>query len=175
MALNCFDCNITLNGITRDCEGSRGGILKVWLAPCASITSITEADGVISAITSAPEWKEYSVNPFSSFFESTVSIDQSTGYRNVLTALTLVFSKMTVEKNNELNQLMTGGFVAAVKDANGEYWFLGADESLYLTDSTAATGTAREDLNGYTINIEVNESHLPYGMAAAIAPDAPTP
>lgn len=163
------DCNITLNGIPCDCTLNRGGISQVWISPRNPITTQTVTDGVLTALE-APDWHEYCVRPFESNFSSAFQNDN--GIQSVETTITLSISKLTVDKNEELNSLLIGGFVVAVKDNNGEYWYFGYDETVWVGASTADTGTARTDFNGYTLVLTDYSRQLPYGMAAAVRPDA---
>lgn len=165
-------CNLTLSGIAKDCSLNRGGILQVWMSPCMGVTA-TETDGVVT-ITGA-DWHEYEVQPVSSEFTTSIANDISAGTSNLSTTINLQFAKMTVQKNQEINQLLIGGMVMVVRDANNEYWYFGYDEPVYMTDSTAQTGTAREDLNGYNLALIDYSREMPYGVAAASRPDAEAP
>ncbi len=45
-------CALT-QGYTLDCKDSLGGIKAVWLINHANVTAVTEASGIVSAITKA--------------------------------------------------------------------------------------------------------------------------
>jgi len=45
-------CALT-QGYTLDCKDSLGGIKAVWFISSANVSSVTEASGVVSAITKA--------------------------------------------------------------------------------------------------------------------------
>lgn len=148
-------CDVTLNGITRDCLGNRGGILQVWLAPRDEVSvTVDEVTHTIDEITvgNPTPFKKYEINPFSSGFTGTPTIDTPNGIVSYATALTMLFSRMDCAKQIELRNLSQNAVVALVQDANKQWWYMGVDEPLYITDGTQyETGIARTDYNGYTI------------------------
>lgn len=172
-------CDITLNGITRDCFGNRGGILQAWLAPQDEVTvTVDEATHYVDAITlgTATPFKKYEVNPFSSGFTGTVSVDNPNGIVSNSTALTMMFARMTPEKQIELKELSKNAVVALVQDANKIWWFMGFDEPLYITDGTQyETGVDRTDYNGYTIILTDYSIDPIYAVPSDIAEGAINP
>lgn len=172
-------CDITLNGITRDCFGNRGGILQVWIAPRNEVTvTADEATHYIEAITlgTASPFKKYEVNPFSSGFTGTTTVDNPNGIVSYATALTLMFARMTPEKQLELKNLSQGETVALVQDANKVWWYLGYDEPLYITDGTQyETGVDRTDYNGYTIILTDYSIDPIYAVPSDVAEGAINP
>lgn len=168
----CNDCNFTFNGIALDCNSNVGGILAVWMAPCSEITTITVTDDVVTALE-APVWKKYDVNPFSSSFDVDITIDETIGSELYDTTINLLFRHMDVEKNTEIQNLAKQGVVMVVKDANKEYWFFGDEVAVKLQTSSATTGIAREDGNGYTLAFLNRGTHMPLGLSSTLAPDAP--
>ena len=57
--------------------------------------------------------------------------------------------------------LAVGELVFIVKDANGRYWYLGADESVTASAGSGQTGQAIGDGNFYTITLLDNADSWP--------------
>jgi hypothetical protein len=68
-----------------------------------------------------------------------------------------IFQKLTYQTRDKIVALGKNRLVVIVKDNNGKYWICGKDRGLMITTSTAVTGTAMGDLNGYTVVFDGNE------------------
>lgn len=167
-------CDFTLGGISQDCNKNQGGILGLWLANRCYVTVEADEDQTthdINSITQVAggEFKKYEPIPQTSSFTTTWSGDVTTGADNWTTTLTAVFKRMASDKSVEMEQIAKGGCCAIVQDANKNYWYLGFDEPLQPDSGTQAeTGTARNDLNGYTL-VLLDYGPLPYFIPASIA------
>lgn len=173
-----LDCDVTFNGFPRDCENSVGGIVALYFIDRNDITSITfdtENTCLITGLTLAEDaaFAKFGIQPQTSNFETATSNDVTTGTTPFETTLTAVFKRMTAEKNCELQKFSSGTAVAMAKDANRNYWLIGVDGNdddyaLEWGDSTSGTGTARTDLNGYTIALVHSTYHYPYQVAQSV-------
>lgn len=173
--LRYYPCDVSYTGISRDCNRSRGGILEVWIAARADITineeDIDDTTHTITAITANPvnAFKKYEVEPFTSNYVTNPNPSPETNGLDVQTVLTMVFARITAAKQREFQELSKDGASVLVKDANKTWVYLGLDEPLYMTDgSQIETGTARADLNGYTIELTDYSNEVPYVVPESV-------
>lgn len=178
-----LDCDVTYNGFERDCEGSIGGVKAMWFINRNSITNVTLSDApdsdcnnLVTAMTLATgtSFAKFGIQPLTSSFTTTVNNDIAAALNNYETAIVAGFVGMTAQKNCELQKFISGNAVAIVKDNNNRYWLIGVDGNnddyaLELGDgTTATTGTARGDANGYTLNLIHYTNHYPYEITQEV-------
>ena len=163
-------CLQTLNGIAYDCAPSMGGIVEVLLANFADVDSVTETDGLITAITmdGGAKFKRYTFPKGTGSLSSNYTFDKTTGAAFVVSDLVMVFTRMETAKRVEISALAQGELVAIVKDANGKYWYLGKDEALTPSAGDGLTGTARSDRNGYSFTLQDNSLEMPFEVDGTI-------
>lgn len=164
-------CSQTLAGIARDCEPSMGGVRRVLIANYDDVSATpTISEGVITEITLAEgkKFHEYIFRPGTAHLDSVLNKDNAAGTAYYTSQVSLQFSRLESAKRMEMVALTAGYFVAIVEDNNGKYWYLGFDEPMSASAGTAATGTARADLNGYTLVLDDNSRELPYEVNADI-------
>ena len=158
MACSCS--NQTIAGLCRDCEGSLGGIVTVYLANYKEgIFTITS--GAVSEVDSAVSFYEYQFRKNTGSMTSTLNIDPANGVNFVQTDLNLIFSRMETKKRIEMAALSVGQLAGIVKDANGKYYALGVSEPLEASAGDGQTGTARTDGNRYSITLTDNQESFP--------------
>ena len=158
MACSCT--NQTIAGLCRDCEGSLGGIVSVYLANYKeNIFTITS--GAVSAVDSAVSFYEYQFRKNTGSMTSTLNIDPANGVNFVQTDLVMLFSRMETKKRIEMAALSVGQLAGIVKDANGKYYALGVSEPLEASAGDGQTGTARTDGNRYSITLTDNQESFP--------------
>lgn len=158
MACNCP--NQTIAGLCKDCEGSLGGIVTVYLANYQD-NIFTVTSGAVSAVNSAVSFYEYQFRKNTGSMTSTLNIDPANGVNFVSTDLDLVFSRMETKKRIEMAALSVGQLAGIVKDANGKYYALGVSEPLEASAGDGQTGTARTDGNRYHIVLTDNQESFP--------------
>lgn len=165
-----MSCVQTLSGLARDCSANMGGIIEALIAPYDDVTGITVTDGVISAITmaSSKKFKKYNFNKGTGSLTSTYSIDPASGVRYVTSDLLLQFNRMETTKRVEITALAMSDLIVIVKDSNGKYWYLGKDEPVCASASDGQTGTARSDVNRYTITLQDTSTELPFEVSDSI-------
>lgn len=155
-------CN-SLEAILRDCETSLGGIKKVWANCYDTAGEPTVTAGKISALGSTAGWVEIQFRKETSNFEVTMNRDNTAGTLYYSIILNIVLQKMTTEKWSAIHNFNLSDLAFIVLDNNGKYWYLGFDDYYELNDgSTATTGTAFGDLNGYTLGYTGYERQPPY-------------
>jgi len=164
-------CNQTLNGLQASCDSSKGGILKVWMAPYDKVTAISaDTAGTITAVTLTgdTQWAEYNFKRGTGSMTSTLNVDDANGVNYVSTDLVLQFNKMDTTKRIEMTALALSEVIVVVKDANNKYWLLGKDGPVSASAGTAQTGQARTDGNMYQITLQANDDTYPFEAAASI-------
>lgn len=165
-----MSCSQTLAGIARDCFPSIGGIVEVYIANFGDVSSVTAAEGKITAIAMAAsaKFKRYAFTRNTGSMTSTYTFDKANGVQFVTTELLMQFNRMESAKRVEIAALALGELAVIVKDANGVCFYLGKDEPVLGSAGDGQTGTARTDANRYTITLQDNSAELPYEVDAEI-------
>lgn len=158
--------SIALAGIAKDCSSSMGGIRVAYLARYEDVTSVTETEGKISAITLAAsaKWYKYQFRRNTGSLTSTYTAGSTEGDYYIQTDLAMVFHRMDTAKRIEAQALIQGEVVAVVEDANGKVWFVGKDTYLSVSAGTGETGTASGDQNAYTITLSTQSQEYPFEL-----------
>ncbi len=140
-----------------------GGIVEVYIANAADVSSVTVKDGKINVITMAAstKFKGYSFARQAGSLTSTYTIDKANGVTFVQSDLVLPFNRMETAKRVEISALAAGELACIVKDANGLYWYLGKDEPVMASAGDGQTGAARTDRNGYSITLQDTSLEMP--------------
>lgn len=171
-----MSCSQILSGIAKDCGSSRGGIKRTLLANRADVGRITVTDDQITAIAMAAGtyFLEYNFPAGTSSLDSSWQLNEN-GTKYVQSLLQLSFSRMNTSKRAAIMSLAQADLAAIVEDVNGDFWFLGFDEAVQLSDGGLGSGVSRTDNNGYTLTLEDNSSALPYRVDPSIIADLLTP
>ena len=166
-------CLLT-SGYTLDCADSVGGIKKIYITELANKASITAASGIITAFTlsAGKKFFTYELQKETSNLVENItrnSVNGTTFYEQVLQ---FTIRKMAASLRNEIKLLAQNNVMIIVLDRNGKYWLLGENNGCEMTNSTAATGTAMGDFNGYTLNFQGMEEapcqEVSSGLIAAL-------
>ena len=171
-----MSCALT-SGYTLDCRDSMGGVIEMYFIAFNDVSAITEASGIVTAITkSAPKrfYKYEQERETASFVENLTSSIQN-GSNFFTQELTTVINKMAVATRNELSLLVKNRLMAVVKDANGLYWLLGRTRGLQGTAGNSGTGVAGADRNGYTFTFTATEPALAVSVDSATVSTLQTP
>lgn len=166
-------CNVAINGLAVDCLPSIGGVSEVYIANSDDVTTVTAADGKVTAITLAAsaKFKKFWFRRNTASMTSTATIDVSTGANFVTTDLALQFNRMDTAKRMEIAALSVNEMAVIVKDANGVYWYLGYDHPVIASAADGATGTAATDANKYGITLQDISQQMPMEVEASIIAD----
>lgn len=162
-------CALT-QGYSFDCKDNIGGLRSVWFINWNDVTAVTEASGVVSAITKSAGkvfYKYQLVRNTASFTENiqgniengTVLFDQQ---------LVIVLNKMQANMRNEILLLSRNNMMAVVEDQNGRYWLAGRKNGLDLLTGSSSTGTAQTDRNGYTLTFSGGEQELAPEVSSSV-------
>ena len=161
-------CNLS-NGFARDCSDSTGGIEELYLLARATVTSFTEANHEITAITDGgATWRKYELKKEVGSVAATTTIDPANGTRFSEGTVAFSINKFSAAKSNELRLMVLGQLACIVKDNNGIYWGLGFQNFAEGQSLAANTGTAYGDRNGYDIELMAKEPETPYGVDSTV-------
>lgn len=162
-----------------NCRDQVGGIKAIYLSTYTPTffdgLTITASSNTFTAIGENVSVYRYDVRPQTSSFTVTINAaDAGSAAYDIACEVTL--HSMTSEDNYELEQVIGSVMTVYVLDANDNVWCLGAKNGVQITAGTAASGTARADLNGYTLTISGSEANLPLlAVAPTSASDANWP
>lgn len=154
-------CDLLNGGITKSCDNNTGGIDKMYIADFPLVSSYTEANGSISAITMSgtASFYEFEFNRNTSSYSETVNINLQNGTTFFSQAVTLVLSRREKTKREALQKLIAGQkeLFIIVKDSNGLYWAFGKDAGAIVTAISGGSGVQKADANNYTITFTAEE------------------
>lgn len=162
-------CALT-SGYTLDCKDSLGGIKAVWFIEHANVSSVTEASGVVSAITkgSGKVFYKYELVRNTSTLTENITASVENGTVFYAQELSVILNKMQASTRNEILLLAKNVLMAVVQDSNGKYWLLGKQNGIDITGGSSTTGTAQGDRNGYTLTFTGGEPSLAPEVASGI-------
>lgn len=165
-----MSCALT-SSYTLDCRDSVGGIIEVYFIEAGNVSSVTEASGVVTAITKATGkvFRKYEQEIGNAFFVENLNSNVQNGTIYYQQELTIVCNRLQAATRNELLLLAKNRLMAVAKDANGSYWLLGKTRFLTSSAGSAATGTASGDRNGYTFTFTAMEPNLSPNVDSATA------
>lgn len=163
-------CAVTLTGIGYSCEANLSGVKAVYIADSNDVSTYTVSNNNITAITmaSGKKFYEYAFNKNTAGLTSTMTKDETNGYKYYTNELTGNINHLDTTKHIEIDELMSGRLNAIVLDKNGNYWFLGQDDYATGTACVAQTGASPEDGNYYNITITDESKKLPYSIDSSI-------
>jgi hypothetical protein len=162
-------CALT-QGYTLDCRESLGGIKAVWLIAHANVSSVTEASGIVSAITKSAGkvFYKYELVKNTGALTETITASVENGTVFYAQEMTVVLNKLQANTRNEILLLAKNTLMAVVQDANDKYWLVGRYTGLDITGGTAATGTAQGDRSGYSLTFTGGEKELAPEVSSSI-------
>jgi hypothetical protein len=106
-------------------------------------------------------------------FTETVAVDMANGTTFFNQVVTMVLSRRETTKRTFIEKLVDGQkqLSVVVLDTNGIYWLFGLAEGSYVTGIEGGTGTAKADMNGYTVTFTAMEPEQAYELnVSAITP-----
>lgn len=169
-------CALT-QGYTLDCRDNVGGIKEKYVTEHANITAITAASGIITAITmaSGTMFRKYELEKETGSFTENIQTNDANGTIFYEQDSVMPIRKLQASLRNEIKLLAQNRLVIIEKDRNGKYWLLGENNGMELQPSTAATGTAMGDFNGYTLNFKGKEENPAQEVSSGIISGLLTP
>jgi hypothetical protein len=177
-------CDLT-RGRLIDCKDTVGGLKAIYI--CKTYNNNIEAVATINTteMTTAgfATWSgqsggattvfKYDLVPSLSSMNVTVNSDNANGTTFFTQALSVTLQKIDHDMTNELRLMAYSRSQIFVQDANDNVFLLGIQNGCHVSGGTVITGTAKGDLNGYTIEWMAEENNaviqLPASAGAATA------
>lgn len=143
-------------GIANDCANNMGGLTKLYLTDFDNVVSYTESGGTVSVITmaSASYFYEFEFNRNSATYQEDLVKSVEAGSALFEQTITVTIPRRDVAKRNTLALLTQRDLAVIIKDSNGLYWYPGAVEGVYLSESTSTSGTAKADGSNYVLTLK---------------------
>ena len=157
-------------GFTLDCKDGIGGIKKIIL--CDAVTSFTfNLNEIVTAITGPSEGDlyTYELPTQTGSFEETINFTRDNGTVFYTQTVNVMLHKLSPVKRRELQKVAQARPVVFILDSNDNWWAVGYEYGVDLSTSTAATGTALGDMNGYTLSFTHETPKRAYYLDAAPA------
>ena len=162
-------CSLT-QSYALDCRDSLGGITEVYFIEFKNVSAITEASGVVSAITkgSGKVFRKYELVPATSSLTETFNANVQNGTVYYGQELSIILNKLQINTRNELLLLNKNVLMAIATDNNGKYWLLGKTNGINVTGGSGTTGTAQGDRSGYTLTFSAMEANMAPEVSSSI-------
>ena len=174
-------CDLT-RGRLIDCKDTIGGLKAIYI--CKGYNSNIEATATISTteMTAAgfATWSasagsqttvfKYDLIPNLSNMNITVNSDNANGTTFFTQALAVTLQKIDHDMTNELRLMAYSRSQIFVQDENDNVFLLGIANGCHVSGGTVITGTAKGDLNGYTIEWSAEEKNAVIQLPASAGP-----
>lgn len=154
MELDCNGCEALFEGIPKNCLPNRGGIRRAWFTEKCNVASVTLASPsqIISDLdVGSNSFYGFEFNKNSSTWTEVTTFDRPNGLKTVAQTVTLKIPRREKSKRDTLIILGLKELVCIIEDANGEFFYLGENDGLEMTENNSENGTAKTDFNGYTL------------------------
>jgi len=163
--------------MTIDCRDSVGGIKEVLFIEFDNVTAITEASGVVTAITVATgkQFRRYVVPKETAFYTETLNGNDQNGTTFYQQELSIVINKMQANTRNEVQLLAQNRLISIYLDLNGKYWLLGREQALTAVSGDGGSGTAHGDRNGYARTFTGQERYMAPEVSSGVIAALLTP
>lgn len=163
-----------INSIDATCDQSVGGIKRILIAQMADVDKVTVGDdGIITAITmvATKKFAQWLFRRNTGSYTSTVTTDDTIGNSSATTEVNLQFSKAEAQKRLEIQSAINAAAVVIIEDMYGQFIYLGMDNPVYITNAVMQSGTAKADLNGFTLTFTAEDNELPHFVDSTVIAD----
>ena len=167
-------CALTQN-IPLDCRQTTGGIKSIFVTNLLNQTAApTVSGGTVTAYSLLTgqgfKFFRYDFRKQTGEFTETETLSDANWTIFYATDIKIQFTKLEVNKRNEMYLLGQNDLVVIVLDNNGQYWLVGTQNGVTLTKVDGKTGKNFGDLNGYQIEMKGFEPQAAYLLPAALLP-----
>lgn len=157
-------------GFTLDCKDGIGGIKQIVLVDKTLVTGFTlDANEIVTTILgpASGDLYTYELPTQTGSFEETINFNRDNGTVFYTQTVNVMLHKLSSAKRLELQTVATARVVVFVLDTNGNWWAVGYENGADLSTSTAATGTALGDMNGFTLAFTHEAAKRAYLLSGA--------
>jgi hypothetical protein len=154
-----MSCLLT-QGFLDDCKDAIGGIKEMFLGNWGDFESGITFDnttGEIDALPTATIFR-YKLARSSSSWQEVATINETNRTLFYAQTITAVVGRMNADKRKELFLAARANPIVFVRDSLDQIWCIGRLEGTTF-NTTAQSGTAKGDLNGYNIEIVAEERY----------------
>ena len=152
----------TTAGFLVDCKEGIGGIKAIYLGAYSTFANTATFTGNEFTALDTGSVYEFQLPKHTGSFteEAAISIENGTVYYTQTVVAS--FHGMTPERAAQLQLVAKGRNVLWVLDNNNNLWMCGYKDGVEVTAFTTSTGTAKGDLNGYTVTFTGEEKDKAY-------------
>jgi hypothetical protein len=163
-----MNCDLS-QGFEQGCRNGVGGSKEFYIIEQSNAV-ITVDSGVVTDITLLPgkQFFKYNQVKQTSEADEQLTVSEENGSIYAKQTVKLVLNKRDITVANEIMQLAKNLLVIIEADQNGNGWLYGLLNGLTLIPSSAKSGKAMGDRNGYEISFEGEEPELAPSVAASI-------
>lgn len=160
-------CELTA-GFTLDCKEGVGGIKAIYLQQLADFqtgVSVDATTGEIDGLSTASIY-QFTLPKHTGSFTEEVQSSVENGTIFYTQTVTATFFQLSAARRKQLEIIAKNRLVVFVLDNNNNIWMVGKVDGAEVTAMSTATGTAKGDLNGYTITFTAEEKNKAYRLGS---------
>ena len=157
-------CTITA-GFGLQCKDGIGGIKKIYLNAQSGFAGTLTIDGTTELVTncsSEDDLYEFILPKSTGSFTEEVSSSVENGTIFYTQTVTASFYTLTALRRKQLELIAKNRLFIVVLDVNDNYWVVGYEDGAEVTAASTTTGTAKGDMNGYTITFTADSKNKAY-------------
>lgn len=138
---------------------------------------MTVAVGVVTVLTkmTGKKFYKYKLIAHTGEADETMTGSRDNGTNHSKQTVKFPINKMTTSVRNEILLLAQNRLIIVIVDENGTAWMYGKDYGMILMTTTAKTGKALGDRNGYELTFDGEEKYLATELLASIVATLETP
>lgn len=162
-------CELTA-GFKLDCKEGIGGIKYLYIGNLEDFQNGVTVDattGEIDGLSTASIYQFILPKHTGSFTEEVQSSVEN-GTIFYTQTVTATFFQLTAPRRKQLELVAKNRLVIFVQDNNNNIWMVGKVDGAEVTAMSTATGTAKGDLNGYTITFTAEEKNKAYRLESYV-------
>lgn len=145
---------------TLGCRDSVGGIKTIFITELENKEAITASAGAITVFTlnTGKQFWQYDLIKETAEYEEKIVPSTENGSLFYETELKVMLHKTSVATRNELKLIAQNRLMIIILDRNGNYWLMGEVNGADLSPSSAKSGKAMGDMNGYELVFTAKET-----------------
>jgi len=168
---------ILTSGRTLACRDAIGGIKKIYITELENKNVLTASAGTISAFTllTGKQFWSYDLIKETAEYDQKIVTSTENGTVFYETELKIMLHKTSVATRNELKLIAQNRLMVIILDRNGDYWLMGEVNGADLMPSSAKSGKAFGDFNGYELVLSAKETDLMQIVTSSLIPSLIVP
>lgn len=169
-------CALTQN-LPLDCRQTTGGIKSLLVTNLLNLNTLTSSGGTVTAVTltSGNKFWKYDFRKATGEWDEVATLSDPNWTIFYSGSIKIQFTKLEVNKQQELHLLGQNDLIVIVLDNNGQYWLTSTTNGATLTKVDGKTGKNFGDLNGYQIEMKYQEPLPALLLPSSFIPALTTP